>query len=107
MIVTYLPETYSDLAEIWDFVAIRVGERSALRLTDLITALADVLTLFPHRHEAIPLTPEDKRVIRRLEVMGKYLIIYRVDDARAQVVILGVFATQRDPAGLAEILARS
>ena len=105
MTVTYLPEAYTDLDEIFEFVA---GHSPAYgqRLIDQITLLADGLWRFPHRHEAIPLLPTDDRVIRRLPVRKHYLIIYRVDDDREEVVILGVFATRRDPAGLDEILGR-
>lgn len=105
MIVRYLFEVFDDLDEIGDYVAGNAGRRVALRVTDRILDLADGLTLFPHRHEAIPLLPEDPRIIRRLPYQT-YMIIYRVDDKTEEIVILGVFATRRDLAGLEVILGR-
>lgn len=100
----YLPEAEDDLEGILAFAA--ASEAYALRLVDEITVLADGLWRFPHRHEAVPLLPGDDRVVRRLPVRRRYLTVYRVDDARAEVVVLGVLATRRDPAGLAEVVGR-
>lgn len=63
MKVRYLSESYDDLDEIWDYLVRSASERTAIRLTDLIVELASGLTVFPHRHEAIPLLPEDLRVL--------------------------------------------
>ncbi len=77
----------------------------ASRMYLKLVALANDLTLFSNRHEAIPLSLEEARIIRRLPYRS-YPIVYRVDDKTEEVVTLGVFPTRRDPAGLEVILGR-
>ena len=103
--VSYLRAAEIELAEIRGYAMAVSSVSYASRLYLKLVGLGNGLTLFPHRHEAIPLLPEDPRVIRRL-LYQTYMIIYRVDDKSEEVVNLGVFATRRDLAGLEVILGR-
>lgn len=48
----------------------------------------------------------DTRTIHKLPKWS-YLIIYRVDEAKGEIAVLGFFSSRRDPAALPEVLSRT
>ena len=66
---------------------------------------ARTLATFPERFERLPHALTAGRHIRRRHV-GHYLLIYRIDEAEARVVILGYFDSRRAPWRLEALLSR-
>ena len=71
---------------------------------DLVNA-ARTLATFPKRFERLPPALTAGRHIRRRPV-GHHLLIYRIDEAEARVVVLGYFDSRRAPWRLGVLLDR-
>jgi len=82
-----------DLAAIFDFVAERAGPRIAEAFVGRLEAACLALDIAPHRGAV----RDDLRPgLRTFGVERRTTILFTVDDARAEVVILGVFYGGRD-----------
>ena len=86
------PQAYSDLDEIWYYVATRSGSiETADRLVDSITDRFRLLATHPNIGRA---RDEDLRPGLRSFPVGEYVIIYRIQDEDA--LILRVLRGSRD-----------
>lgn len=87
------------IEEIYDFIA-SDNPTAARRVLSAIHSSIDRLKTFPEAAR-LGLVPGTREI---LAGRYPYLIIYRVDFDQAEVIILGVFHTSRDPNTRADIL---
>jgi plasmid stabilization system protein ParE len=99
MKVVWLAAAESQLDDIYEFEARRNPVYAAKVYNDIIDAADRYLTLpmSPARELSLDNLP---REYRRLIVMRKYKIIYRLDPVAKRIVVVSVWDCRRDPAFL-------
>jgi toxin ParE1/3/4 len=91
--VRFTVAAVNDLTAIFDFVAERASARVAEAFVARLEAACFALDIAPHRGTA----RDDLRPgLRTVGVERRATILFTVDDAKAQVVVLGVFYGGRD-----------
>ena len=103
--VVFIPEAKADLAVIRGRDLIFAGVTQAARRYSELVVAGHELATFPERFERLPPALTAGRYIRRRPV-GHHLLIYRVDEAEARVVVLGHFDSRRAPWRLGALLSR-
>ena len=87
------------LEEIVRYVQECSGIAAALRVLDRIEEACEHLALFP-RLGAVSRRPTLARRGYRMLVVGRYLLVYKVDDAARRVLIHGIFYYRQEYQGL-------
>ena len=103
--ITFITEAKEDLAAIRGGDLVLAGAtRAACHYDKLVVAGHDLAT-FPERFERLPPALTAGRHIRR-RPLGHHLLIYRIDEAEARVVILGYFDSRRAPWRLGAMIGK-
>jgi len=86
--VAFTPEAEEQLAELYGYIAERTSSATALRFTSAIVDYCDTLQDFPHRGTQ----RDDVRPgLRISHYKRNTAIAFAVDDASAEVTIIGIF----------------
>lgn len=90
--VVFTPEAEGDLVSIYEYIAVH-GSPSVAASTPTIVTYCEGLSTFPHRGTK----RDDVRPgLRITNYKRRAVIAFEVDDAAAQVAIIGVFYGGRD-----------
>lgn len=94
--VLYTPEAYSDLADIYSYLAFSLKEkRVASGQIERIRKEISSLHTFPERYSAVDWEPWVSMGIRKMSV-DHYVVYYQVDLADKIVTVIRVFYGGRD-----------
>lgn len=94
--VSYAPEAYRDLADIYSYIAFTLRERhTASNHLKRIRQEISSLRTFPERYSAVDWNPWASMGMRRVSV-GHYVVYYRVDLADKLVTVIRIFYGGRD-----------
>lgn len=80
---------------VWYLRDVTEGVSASLDLIDTLEQAASQLAVFP-RMGAVPASATLARRGYRRIILGTYVVFYKVDDERRQVVLYGLFHNRRD-----------